>query len=72
MRILGRLLVFIADQMVGQDIRHLERNIQCAPLCCDNPMKYIGEHSGHFLKTQFYQCQVCKRLEILHKHEWEK
>ena len=71
-KILGKLLIWIADQVVGQDIRHLERNIKVAPVCCDKPMEYLGEHSSHFLNTQFYQCQECKRLELLHKHDWEK
>ena len=72
MKILMKFLAFLFAHGITQEIAHIERNIKVAPACCEKPMKYVGEHSGHFLKTQFYQCQECKRLELLHKHDWEK
>ena len=61
-----RLLTYLLRGEITQAIKHIEKNKNCAPDCCNKPMEYIGEHQGLYLRTQFYQCRICKRLEILH------
>lgn len=73
MRILMKLLAFLFASGISQEIARIERNIKSAPVCCDKPMGYyLGEHSSIYSNTQFYQCQECKRVKLLHKHDWEK
>lgn len=72
MGILLKIFGFLFRGEVQSISNLIERNINCAPVCCEQPMEYIGEHSGHRLNTQFYQCQTCKRVELSHKHDWEK
>ena len=63
---------FLFEPSIVKVAAHIERNIKSAPTCCDKPMDYIGAHSGFYLNTQLYQCEECKRVELLHKHDWEK
>ena len=71
-KLLKALLKALAFSDVVGDVKHIERNINCAPVCCGKPMEYRGEHLGHRLNTQVYQCETCKQLALLHKHDWEK
>lgn len=64
-----RIIVWPLKNELAREIKHHEKNIKCAPNCCGEPMEHIGEHSGFYLNTQFYQCQKCKRLVILHNRE---
>lgn len=72
MKIIMKLLAFLLEPGIVKEVAHIERNIRVAPDCCNNPMQYLGEHSGMYSNTQFYQCQECKQLKMLHKHDWEK
>lgn len=69
LRLLSWLLTYPIRSGVVQAAKHIERNINRAPDCCGKPMEYLGEHSGFYLNTQIYQCQECKRVEILHLRE---
>jgi len=70
-----KLLAFIFAYMFESEVKAIkcvERNIRAAPACCNKPMEYLGEHSSMYSITQFYQCQECRRVELLHKNDWEK
>ncbi len=71
-RILINILTFPIRHEVETAIKHIQRNIDVASICCGTPKEYIGEHSGLRSATQFYQCINCKRIDIQHKHDWEK
>ena len=67
-----RVITYPIRRKAERDAKRLLRNIEAAPTCCSEPMEFIGEHSGHRLNTQFYQCSICMRVELLHRHNWEK
>ena len=69
---LERIITYPIRREVENGAKYILRNIEAAPTCCSEPMEFIGEHSGHRLNTQFYQCSICMRVELAHKRDWEK
>lgn len=57
---------------VEKIVKHIQGNIDASPLCCSESMEYLGETSGDYLTTQFYQCQICQRVELANKRDWKK
>jgi len=58
--------MYLILREVKRSLKHIEKNINRAPNCCGESMEYLGEHQGFYSNTQFYQCGICKRLEILY------
>ena len=69
---LMKVLTYPMRQQFEGAIKHIIRNVNVAPECCGKPMEYIDEHRGLYMNTQIYQCGQCKKIELLHKHDWEK
>lgn len=66
LNLIAKLLEYPIRSEAKEAFEHIKKNINYAPDCCGKPMDYIGEHSGFRFNTQFYQCQICRQVEILH------
>ena len=55
--------VFIAPA-VHYTVMEMVKDEENAPLCHEQPMEYMGKSIG-FQDTKFYQCEKCKRIELV-------